>query len=286
MLLRLLPILFLISQNVCAQKISLYGKIIDDTNEPVKYVSIGIVNKPIGTISNDYGIFRLSFNKDSVSVNDSLRFSVIGYYSKSIALKSLFDKKTINEHALEIMLTKKATELQEILIKSDKRKIKTIGTHKTSLLKFFVNFSLSGYSDYNLGSEIGRKFSISKKNTKIESLRFMINHNNFDSVKLRINIYSIKSGKPFKNLLTDNIYTDIYKRQKGWIEVDLAQYDILVSKNIVVSLEWISKSVKGNVLSLPIIMPTTHVHFYKYGSQNKWKRFNAMSTYMELKIRQ
>jgi RIO-like serine/threonine protein kinase len=98
-------------------------------------------------------------------------------------------------------------------------------------------------------------------------------------------VYSIKHGKPNQNLLHENIYLDIKDRKKGWIGIDLSPYNILVSENIIVSLEWISKSAKGKSLTLPIVMPTLSAHFYKYGSQNKWKRFNSMSTYMELQIK-
>lgn len=140
------------------------------------------------------------------------------------------------------------------------------------------------YANQNLGSEVGRKFHISKKNTKIEGFRFFISGNDFSSVKLRLNVYAINRGKPGQNLLKEDIYIDIQNRKKGWIGINLAHYDIFVSENVIVSLEWISKSAKGRVLTLPIVMPSPSAHFYKYGSQSAWKRFNAMSTFMELQI--
>jgi len=97
-------------------------------------------------------------------------------------------------------------------------------------------------------------------------------------------VYSIKGGKPHENLLNENIFIDIKNRKKGWFEADLAAYNILVNESVIVALEWISKSPKGSVLTLPVVMPTTGIHFYKYGSQNKWKRFDSMSTYMRITI--
>jgi hypothetical protein len=47
-------------------------------------------------------------------------------------------------------------------------------------------------------------------------------------------------------------------------------------------LEWIYHSEKGGTLSLPMNIPAMGTHFYKYGSQNQWKRFLGMSTAMYL----
>jgi hypothetical protein len=148
-----------------------------------------------------------------------------------------------------------------------------------------VNFAQSEYNNQNLGSEVGRRFEIGNKSTRIEMFRFFLANNNFDTVKFRINMYSIKNFKPFENILHENIFVEIRNKKTGWIEIDLKPYSIIVNEDIIASVEWVSKSHKGNVLTLPIVMPSPHVHFYKYGSQNKWKRFDTMSTFMQMKIK-
>ncbi|MBC7915369.1 MAG: carboxypeptidase-like regulatory domain-containing protein [Pyrinomonadaceae bacterium] len=281
MLVRLVLFMFICNAQVLwAQQVMLYGKVVNDSLQPVKYVSIGIANTSIGTVSDESGAYTIRFNQDSVSVNDSLKFSIIGYQSRCLPLFPLKDTK--KDAPLVTVLKNRIFELPQVLITSEKRIIRTKGTHGKSLMNLHVNFALSKYPNQNLGSEIGRRFGITKKNTKIEALRFYISHNNFDNLKLRINVYSIKSGKPFRNLLTQNIYIDIKNRRKGWIESDLTEYGIILNEDVIVSLEWISKSSKGTILNIPIVMPTPHAHFYKYASQDRWKRFNAMSTYMEL----
>jgi hypothetical protein len=278
--------LIFFSKILYAQEVTLRGKVVNDSLQPVKYVSVGVINTSIGTVSDAAGTFTLRINKASITEKDSLKFSSIGYHSKSISLYHQLNKQVKDGDNLTIMLEQKITDLPELVITPAKGIAKTIGTNKKSLMNLVVNFAESDRLNQNLGSEIGRKFQIRNQNTRVDALKFFISQNNFDKVRFRVNVYSLKQGKPQQNLLTENIYVDLSKKLKGWIEVDLTQYNIVVSENIVVALEWISKSAKGNVLTLPIVMPTTQVHFYKYGSQNKWKRFDSMSTYMELKIRE
>ena len=66
------------------------------------------------------------------------------------------------------------------------------------------------------------------------------------------------------------------------MEVDLKTQNIRLEEDVIVCLEWIYHAGKGSSLSLPMNMPATGTHFYKYGSQDKWKRFRGMSTAMYL----
>ena len=40
------------------------------------------------------------------------------------------------------------------------------------------------------------EFSLNNKTAKLKTLKFKISQNNFDTVTFRINIYSVKNGKP------------------------------------------------------------------------------------------
>src|SRR5688572_19006294 len=60
--------------------LSVSGTVVDaETNEPLSYASVGIFNKPNGTITNTSGVFDLSI---PVSFkNDTLAVSMMGYRS-------------------------------------------------------------------------------------------------------------------------------------------------------------------------------------------------------------
>jgi len=101
--------------------------------------------------------------------------------------------------------------------------------------------------------------------------------------KLVENVYHLKKRKPRKNILSQNIILEVVGKKSGWIEVDLMPYQIMTNRSVIVGVEWIGHSKNGKYLTLPITIPSIgSVHFYKYGSQNKWKRFDMMSSCMEL----
>lgn len=155
-----------------AQEVTLSGEVVNNRMEPIKYVSIGIVNKPIGTVSNDSGAFKIRLNRDLLSANDSLKLSSIGYHSKCVPIYAKLDE--INEqHPFVLVLREKITELPDVVITAEKKieKTKTIGTHKKSLLNLYVNFALENHLNQNLGSEIGRRFQIPKKMFNSKPLR-------------------------------------------------------------------------------------------------------------------
>lgn len=129
-----------------------------------------------------------------------------------------------------------------------------------------------------MGAEIGRKFNLPKAACRLEKYRFYL-QSNFESVKFRVNLYSLKG---MENLLPQNIYYATMGKVNGWIEVDLTPYDIVINEDVVVSIQWIESKGKGSYLQMPIQMPALAVHYYKYGSQDKWKKFNGMTTAMNL----
>jgi len=62
-------ILVFISIPLCANEIKIQGTISDQSNKMLQYVSIGIVNKTIGTVSDMNGKFELIINKKDISVS-------------------------------------------------------------------------------------------------------------------------------------------------------------------------------------------------------------------------
>lgn len=279
MIYRLMILMLLLVQGQVFSQAIIKGLVLDTLSHPIEYVNVGIINKPIGTVSDKNGAFKLVVNDELLSKNDSLRFSIIGYYPKTISRD-----KISTQLEQPIILREKVEQISEVIVKAYKRKEKTVGSHGKSLLNMYVKLSIPEYPDQNLGSEIGRKFTINHKNTFLKNLRFFLAQNDYDTIRFRVNIYSVIKMMPNKNLLAKNILCEVTNKKMGWINLDLSEHNIVVNDDIIVAIEWVYKSQIGSALSLPIIMPTTHVHFYKFGSQNKWKRFYSMTTLMELTV--
>jgi len=252
------------------------GKIFSIEEKPLDYVNVGIIGTTLGTVSDAHGKFQLYFN-DEVKPNDTVRFSSIGYKQQEFTVAELKSKKD-----LKIKMQTRSTQLQEIVVLPDFLKTKTKGSKRTKT-KMNVFYSISNKPNQNLGAEIGRKFKI-RKITKLNKLRFFIAKNNFDTVRFRINVYHLKKRKPRENILSQNIIHEVVGEKSGWIEIDLSPYQIITKKSVVVGVEWIYHSKEGRYLTLPIAMFAKGPHFYKYGSQSKWKRFGTMSSAMELEV--
>ncbi len=266
-----------LSNSLLAQNNFVKGIVIGENSAPLDYVNIGVVGTSVGTVSGAQGEFELYFN-EKINGGDTIRFSSIGFASKDFSVEELLSKDM-----LTIQLKTQSTTLKEIVVLPDFLRTKEKGNKNTNA-RMNVYYAISKKLNQNLGAEIGRKFKI-KKPTQLKKVRFFIAQNNFDTVRFRINVYHLKKRKPGTNILSQNIIKEVVGQQQGWIEVDLTPYQIYTEKNVVVGVEWIYHSQKGKYLTLPISVPSVgSVHFYKYGSQNKWKRFNMMSAAIRLEM--
>lgn len=276
-----LVVMLLYSFNfVHSQNIVIIGAVTDSLKTPLQYVNIGIYNKAIGTVTDVKGNFFLNINNSMY--NDTLKVSSLGYKSKEILIKNILSNQKTN-----IILDSFIEELEEVVLTSNN--IKTfIKGKKKSKSKNEVFFAIPKAKNQNLGSEIGREFSIgSKKPSLLKEFKFFIKKNNFDKVKFRIKLYTIKDEFPYKNINKENIFIEVKNKSTGWITIDLSEYDISIQQDIIITAEWIEGSTNGDKLSLPMLIPSFNsIHFYKYGSQAKWKKYKMISTAMILTYEQ
>lgn len=258
----------------------LKGKVIaQGGTESLPYVNIGIIGTSLGTISTVNGYFEF-YLKENINEENIIRFSHLGYESKNYTIASLLSMED-----LTIKLKESAITLHTVEVRPDLLKAKVIGHQKTGTSKV-TNFSISKKPNQNLGAAIGRRFNIGKETSQLSEFKFYVGGNNFDTIRFRINVYDIKNGRPQQLINPKEIITTLIEHRKGWATVNLEAYQLFVKEDVVIALEWIEHSQKGKILQLPITMPTFGTHFYKYGSQDKWKRFRGMSTAMVLTVKQ
>jgi hypothetical protein len=269
----------ILSANFCFSQIK--GVVTDSLKNPIQYVNVGVLNKPLGTLTNANGEFIL--NIDSSMNLDTLKISCLGYKSKELKVEDILKTKS----KIQISLANYMEKLHEVVITSSKLKMYNEGKDKTKT-KGAVIFANPNHSNRNLGSEIGRKFSLgTKKPSVLTHFKFFIRENNFDAVKFRINIYSIYNNKPDKKLFASNIIVDVNNKGKDWVNVDLTEYDIKTQEDVIVTVEWLEGSKEGSRLNLPVIIPSFgSTHYYKFGSQAKWQKFSAISSAMILSYKQ
>lgn len=273
-------LLMLCNYSIDAKELLIKGVIKDAAQlTPLSYVNIGIVNTATGTITAPNGTFELHI-KDEVDLQSQIMISHLGYEDKILTLQS-----AIEQTELEILLKPMATTLDLVQVNATKLFAKTMGCQKTET-KRNVSFSISKKPNQNLGAAIAKKFKAKNKWIHLDSLHFFIKHNNFDTTRFRINIHKIADKIPGELLNQEEIIIELTNKKQGWIIADLSPYNIKYNKDIIVSIEWIYHSQKGNLLRMPIAMPKLgSTHYYRYGSQNQWKKFDTMSSAMYLSMK-
>jgi len=266
------------SISISAQEIIIKGKINDaTTEEPLAYANIGLVNTASGTVSSPQGEFVLHLPHD-INPQSTIRVSYLGYLTQDFTIKD-FDQ----ENAIEINLQQDAYTLSLIEVRPRLVSNRIIGHQKIKTDRQ-TNFAIGSKVNQNLGAAIGRKFKLDADSDFLDSFSFYISQNNFEEVKFRVNVYSLVAGKPDRILNNKDIIVSVKGKKTGWTEVSLADCGTIKETEIAVVIEWIYHSKTGSLLGLPLSMPSFGTHFYKYGSQGKWKRFRGMSTAMYLKI--
>jgi len=255
------------------------GFVVNQNNEAVSYVNIGFNNTNIGTVSNELGNFELAFNPLKTKEN-TLLFSCVGYEVFKVEPNELEKYKI--DSVYKFTLIKKAIQLSEAIVRPSELKSKKRGNaSEKSTIK--VNLAIADKANMNLGSAIGKRFNFGSQKSWVDSIAFYVAGNNFDTLKFRINFYDISWGKPSNSLSETPIIHELVNFKKGWVEIDLKKYNLTIKNNIVAAVEWIGASKKGNALYLNMNFPVPGAtHFYRFGSQNKWKRYDAMSSSLYL----
>lgn len=95
------------------------GKVSGATNyQPLIYASIGVINTPFGTITNEEGNFNLEVK--GLPVNSFVRFSMIGFKSKTYTIEELSNKENT------IRLDGETYKLSEVIV-NPSGKLKKVG---------------------------------------------------------------------------------------------------------------------------------------------------------------
>ena len=244
---------------------SLMGIVRDrKTNLALPYVNIGIVDKDVGTTTDINGKFELKLSGSNVG--DQLKISTVGYQAREIDISDVLDKMS---PPIILHLEEKVTTLEEVVVISEKPIQKTLGNK--SLSKFFG----AKFASDDLGSEFAIRINLRKKTALLDKLQFNISYNDVDSFNdvdsssFRFNIYSVKDGLPFENIVPDNIIVRIGK-QTGKIEVDVSKYNIVLKDDCFIGLEWVEgKSNSEIVFSAGFGSKT----FFRKASQGRWRKY-------------
>jgi len=262
------------TENDSSGFIVLKGTVVTAENQlPLPYVNLGIPAGNKGTVASEDGAFVLHVSK--ALLNDSIRISSLGYRQKTMTVKAL--SAALAEHPV-ITLARKEEQLQEVVVKAKNIPLKTVGN--TTKSKFIsVGFPLR-----DLGSELGIKVALGKKDVLLRSLNFNISQNSLDTGTFRINIYAMNNGMPAENLLQHNIITTMGNKT-GSYKVDLSPYHLLLHGDVLVSLEWIAGATSANrgviFFSAGFLNSST---YHRKTSEAIWTRAKGLGAGLNLSV--
>lgn len=270
---RYLLIVVFTSLNSLVSAQQLKGKVLNRENMPLAYVNVGIVGGNIGAVTNENGQFNL--NLSAAKSEDTLRFSMIGYKSRSYLLIEIS-----NVSDLIVTLEESVIELKEVVIISEKNKNKEIGS------KGISGFMQTGWGMRSFGGERGTKISVKKK-CKISEFHFYVSNNKYDSVLLRLRIRKLKNGLPDADseFLSENIFIVDKSLQKGWRTKDISRYDIVLKGDAAITLElikyWGKCEAEEECFNISMAVPGG-TFYYKTTSFSKWniKKGRSPSLYL------
>jgi len=269
-------LIFLASSNLCAQnQITIEATILDkSTKQPVLYANIGFVKKAIGTVSDEFGTFSLTYNENLIKSDEVFQISTLGYKTFKLKASKLYEM-LISTNI--IFLEPEEIELNTIFLSNKSIVQKKIGTSAPS-----DNIIAYWKDKEALGGEIANRMGVPKKNTKLLELRFNIIENLSDSLIIRINIYDHRVGGPKDKLLTQNMYHTITSKS-GLEVIDLRPFNIKADNSIVLGIELVKVYgekigfvISGNDYKGP--------SFKRYVSHDRWYENEIYGVNFELLI--
>jgi CarboxypepD_reg-like domain len=260
--------------------VHLKGKIIQQENNlPLSYVSIGVLNKSLGTLTDTLGNFDFQVSHENLA--DTLQISLVGYFSKKIVVKDFLES---NEKTIKLDV--KFTELAEVVVAKNKSNTETIGRQGGGK---FIQVSIHNKKSVKetIGSELGMRYKTKQANATLKDFNFYISANNFNYIKYRINIYSVKDNMPDTLIYNRQIFMTIDDFKTGWTKVDLLPYNIKVDQDFIVALQWVEsrmEKTENPITMIPVALTVFSKNCYaRVASQDKWKKVGMnLSNYVTL----
>ncbi|MCX2838117.1 carboxypeptidase-like regulatory domain-containing protein [Salinimicrobium sp. MT39] len=246
-----------LSLSAFSQEIEISGLLIDsETNNPVEFANMGVVNKNKGTVSNLDGKFKIKFPKAFAS--DSLTISHVNYQTVRIPIKT--------SKNLVIQLQPNENKLSEVIVTNRKKKNKKIGVKSYNPLLWVSTIS----TEMDV-IESAKQIKIpNNKTVRVKDVNFYMRRGfEADSAYIRINFYENLDDRPGDRIIFKNI---IQRKliEQGWVNIDLTKYSVYLEEDFFVGVEIIPDAKKPRKVFMGAIL--TKGNAYMRGSSlGKWE---------------
>jgi hypothetical protein len=248
--------------------IQLHGMVMNPASaKPVPFASIGIPGTPVGTIAAADGQFDLFIGNEYLE--DSLKVSSVGFASQTTAIRQLEKIKG----SIVINLTENVFPLKEVRVSNKFQQTIIVGRQSSGKL-IQVSIIPKGDKAPVIGAESGLKIQVKHYPALLSNFNFYLSANNLKHIKFRLNIYSLKNNLPDTLLFNKEVYIDIKDFKTGWNQVDLSAYDIIVTADFAITLQWVDYNrdlAQQPKILVPGALSFSHTTYFRLASQDKWK---------------
>ena len=261
---------------VSGKDMQFHGTVMErDSKQPLAYASIGVLNKPSGTVSDSFGHFDLIIGNEYL--DDTLQVSMIGYYPIKRSIRDL-----IKENGpIMINLIKKVIELKEVFVSNQFQHTLIVGRQSSGKL-FQASIIPKGEKEPIIGAESGLRIETKHYPALLDNFNFYLSRNNFKYIKFRLNIYSLKNNLPDTLLFNSEILVSLKDYKTGWTQIDLTPYHMVVNYDFAVTLQWVDYN-KNMIAKPEILIPGalsfSHISYFRTASQDKWNSVKGNASY-------
>ena len=242
------------------------------TGAPIPYASLGIKNKPIGTVADGAGRFATE-TLLAAAPTDTLVISCVGFQTQKLTVAAL---ATLHE----IKLAPQVQALTEVVVRGRQPKRIIIGHNWVSTFTSYGFYTtMDTVAHARLGREIGVLLNI-KHPTLLEYFHLFTFGRDFKSVTLRLNIYAVENGKPRRSLLRQDVIFTVNGQRRGWNTVDLRPFAVNLAgpQQVVATVEWLTSEVGrpgGKFLNVPVHLSAVHTTYSRSKSAQDWTTYGS-----------
>lgn len=263
----LLLFLILIFGQITAECQIISGQVVDESQNPLPYVNIGVIGYNRGTISTMDGKYKVDIS--GIDGSELLQFSSVGFKNVDFKIGDLINN---DKNILNIVMKKKVYTLPEVVILPDNDKTYFIGSRRRGRFAWT-------YSDAINGAEIGTLFN-NKDTIYLRNFYFHIRNTYCDSIHYRINIYNVKNEMPDTIINPKDIFFTS-KKKRGWERINISEYGIIVNDDFIITLETIIGWCKEDYKKIHLSVRREGLSYYKKSSMAPW---NILGNNMSFRV--
>jgi CarboxypepD_reg-like domain len=226
------------AQNIGADAV-LTGQVRDQlTRQPLGYASVGVLRYPFGTVADNRGHFEL--NLPATYDADSVRFSLLGYASRTLSVAEL--RRLMRGGP--VLLHPQAVPLRGAVVRAPGMRRRVAGNFGGGPLLEAFHYNLAG-------NQFGQRLVI-RRAAWLQDISFKITHCTYDTVYLRLNVYQVGPDDfPTANLLPMPVYLRVSRGEADdRIFINLRPYKLWLTTDVIVSLELVRSLGKGTLAFL------------------------------------